>query len=69
MLATYIVRRILYGRGEPASMGMLQPSDSQWFAPNLPTYARDVAKARQGLKDYIGKDMRRLVQQSSVTDS
>jgi peptide/nickel transport system substrate-binding protein len=60
-----IVRRILYGRGEPASMGMLQPSDSQWFAPNLPTYPRDLARARSlldqaGIRDLDGDGLREL---------
>ncbi|HVM15507.1 MAG TPA: ABC transporter substrate-binding protein [Egibacteraceae bacterium] len=60
-----LLRRILLGRGELASMGMLQPSDSPWFAPNLPTYPRDVARARSlldgaGLRDVNGDGLREL---------
>lgn len=58
-----LVRRILLGHGEPATTGLLQPSDSPWIAPNLPTYDRDVAKAKAlldqaGLRDVNGDGVR-----------
>jgi peptide/nickel transport system substrate-binding protein len=58
-----LVRRILLGRGEPAMTGLLQPSDSPWIAPNLPTYDRDVVKAKAlldqaGLRDLNGDGIR-----------
>ena len=60
-----ILGRVLFGRGELASMGMLQPSDSPWYAPNLPTYPRDLAKAKSlldqaGVRDLDGDGVREL---------
>lgn len=60
-----LVRRILLGRGEPAMTGLLQPSDSPWVAPNLPTYDRDVGRARalldqSGVRDMNGDGVRDL---------
>ncbi len=59
-----MVARLLLGRGEPASAGGLAPNH-EMLAPNLPTYNRDVAKARTmldelGLKDTNGDGMREL---------
>jgi len=60
-----LVRRILLGQGEPAMTGLLQPSDSLFVAKDLPTYDRDVARAKSlldqaGLKDVNGDGVRDL---------
>lgn len=47
-----LVRRILFGQGVPGSTGGLAPSNA-WAAADLPSYPRDVVKAR-GLLDQIG---------------
>ncbi len=59
-----MVSRILLGRGEPASVAGLAP-DHEMLAPGLPTYDRNVARARTmldeiGLKDANGDGMREL---------
>lgn len=59
-----LVRRILFGRGEPGSTGGLAPT-SPWAAPGLPTYDHDVAKSEAlldaiGLKDANGDGIRDL---------
>ena len=59
-----LVKRILFGRGEPGSSGNLAPSHP-YLAPNLPTYAKDVAKAKAlldeiGLRDANGDGVRDL---------
>jgi peptide/nickel transport system substrate-binding protein len=59
-----IVARLLQGRGEPGTVGGLSP-DHPLLAPGLPTYDRDVDKARSmldalGLKDGNGDGLRDL---------
>ena len=59
-----LVKRILFGRGEPGSLGGLAPSH-EFAAPNLPAYDRDLAKARTlldgiGLRDVNGDGVRDL---------
>jgi peptide/nickel transport system substrate-binding protein len=61
---TDLVTRILFGRGEPGSAGNLAPSHP-YLAPDLPTYAKDLAKARAlldeiGLRDTNGDGVREL---------
>lgn len=57
-----LVRRLLFGRGEPGSAGGLVPGNA-FLAKGLPSYERDVAKAKAlldevGLKDINGDGMR-----------
>ena len=57
-----MVARLLLGRGTPASVAGLAP-DHEMLAPGLPTYERDVAKARSlldelGMKDTNGDGLR-----------
>ncbi len=47
-----LVSRVLFGRGEPGSMGGLAPSND-FLAKDLPAYDRDLARAK-GLMDEIG---------------
>jgi peptide/nickel transport system substrate-binding protein len=59
-----LVKRILFGQGVPGSPGGLAPSNP-WAAPGLPSYPRDVAKAKAlldqiGLKDADGDGARDL---------
>ncbi len=59
-----MVKRILLGRGEPGSLGGLAPSH-EFVAQGLPTYDRDVARARSlldgiGLRDTNGDGVREL---------
>lgn len=59
-----MVDRLLLGRGEPASVAGLAPNH-EMLAPGLPTYERDVAKARAlldelGMKDTNGDGLREL---------
>jgi peptide/nickel transport system substrate-binding protein len=59
-----LVKRILFGRGEVGSSGNLAPSHA-YVAADLPTYAKDVAKARAlleeiGLRDTNGDGIREL---------
>ncbi len=59
-----MVNRILFGRGLPGSPGGLSPA-SAYFAPDLPAYDRDLAKARAlleaaGLRDLHGDGKRDL---------
>ena len=59
-----MVARLLQGRGAPESVGGLSP-DHPMLAPDLPTYDRDVAKAKGmldalGLKDANGDGLRDL---------
>ncbi len=59
-----LVERILLGRGEPGSLGILAPSHPM-VAKDLPAYARDVGKARTllddaGLRDVNGDGTREL---------
>ena len=59
-----MVGRLLLGRGEPASVAGLAP-DHEMLAPGLPTYDRNVARARSmldelGLRDTNGDGMRDL---------
>jgi ABC-type transport system substrate-binding protein len=60
-----LVKRILLGGGEVGMMGMIQPSNSRWIAPGLPTYRRDAATAKAlfdqaGLRDVDGDGFRDL---------
>ena len=60
-----LVKRILLGGGEVGMMGMLEPSNSPWIPPRLPTYQRDVARAKAlfdqaGLRDADGDGVRDL---------
>jgi len=60
-----MLKRILLGRGEVGSLGMLEPSNSPYVAAGLPTYDHNVAKANAmldqiGLKDANGDGMRDL---------
>jgi peptide/nickel transport system substrate-binding protein len=59
-----MVTRLLQGRGEPGSVGGLTPGHPM-LAPDLPTYDRDVARAKSmldglGLKDTNGDGLREL---------
>jgi peptide/nickel transport system substrate-binding protein len=59
-----LVKRILFGRGQPGSAGNLAPSNP-FLADGLPTYAHSVAKAKAlldeiGLKDADGDGVRDL---------
>jgi peptide/nickel transport system substrate-binding protein len=59
-----MVNRLLQGRGEPESLGGLTPGHPM-LAPDLPTYDRDVARAKSmldglGLKDTNGDGLREL---------
>jgi peptide/nickel transport system substrate-binding protein len=59
-----MVSRLLLGRGDPASPGGLAP-DHPFLAANLPTYDRNVARARTmldeiGLRDVNGDGLRDL---------
>jgi peptide/nickel transport system substrate-binding protein len=59
-----MVARLLLGRGVPASVAGLAP-DHEMLATGLPTYERDVAKARSlldelGMKDTNGDGLREL---------
>ena len=59
-----MVARLLQGRGAPGTMGGLSP-DHPDLAPDLPTYDRDVPKAKSmldalGLKDTNGDGLREL---------
>jgi peptide/nickel transport system substrate-binding protein len=59
-----LVSRILFGRGQPASTGGLSP-DHEMGAQGLPTYDRNVERARQmldglGLRDANGDGFREL---------
>ena len=59
-----MVARLLLGRGEPASVAGLAP-DHEMLAPGLPTYDRNVARARSmldelGLRDSNGDGVREL---------
>ena len=59
-----MVTRLLQGRGEPGSVGGLTPGHPL-LAPDLPTYDRDVARAKSmldglGLKDTNGDGLREL---------
>lgn len=59
-----MVSRLLLGRGEPASVAGLAP-DHEMLAPGLPTYDRNVARARAmldelGLRDTTGDGVREL---------
>jgi peptide/nickel transport system substrate-binding protein len=59
-----MVDRLLQGRGEPGSVGGLTPGHPL-LAPDLPTYDRDVARAKSmldglGLKDANGDGLREL---------
>jgi peptide/nickel transport system substrate-binding protein len=59
-----MVKRILFDRGEPGSLGGLAPSH-QFAATGLPAYDRDLAKARSlldaaGLRDVNGDGVRDL---------
>src|SRR5687768_3603499 len=59
-----LVARLLQGRGAPGTVGGLSP-DHPLLAPDLPTYDRDVSKARSmldriGLKDVNGDGLRDL---------
>ncbi len=59
-----MVARLLQGRGAPGTVGGLSP-DHPLLAPDLPTYDRDVAKAKSmldalGLKDTNGDGLRDL---------
>ncbi len=60
-----LVKRILLGGGEVGMMGMLEPSNSPWIDPSMPSYERDVAKAKAlldqaGVKDANGDGIRDL---------
>ncbi len=59
-----LVKRILLGGGQVAMIGVIQPSNSPWIAPDLPTYRRDVAKAK-ALLDQAG--LRTLTATGSAT--
>lgn len=66
-----MVARLLLGRGAPASVAGLAP-DHEMLAPGLPTYERDVAKARAlldelGMKDTNGDGLRELPDGSKFT--
>lgn len=66
-----LVKRILLGQGAPGSMGDLAPSNL-YAAIGLPTYDRDVAKAKAlldeiGLKDANGDGTRDLPDGSAFT--
>ncbi len=57
-----LVSRVLFGRGEPGSLGGLAPSND-YAAKDLPDYGKDLAKARAlleeiGLRDANGDGMR-----------
>jgi peptide/nickel transport system substrate-binding protein len=59
-----MVARLLQGRGEPGSVGGLTPGHPL-LAPDLPTYDRDVARAKSmldalGMKDTNGDGLREL---------
>jgi peptide/nickel transport system substrate-binding protein len=59
-----LVKRILFGRGEAGSAGNLAPSH-QYLAPDLPAYAKGLAKAKAlldeiGLRDLNGDGLRDL---------
>ncbi len=59
-----LVKRILFGRGEAGSAGNLAPSHT-YLAPDLPAYAKDLAKANTlldeiGLRDVNGDGFRDL---------
>jgi peptide/nickel transport system substrate-binding protein len=59
-----MVSRLLQGRGAPGSVGGLTP-DHPFLAPDLPTYDRDVTRARSlldalGLRDTNGDGLREL---------
>jgi peptide/nickel transport system substrate-binding protein len=59
-----MVARLLQGRGEPGSVGGLTPGHAL-LAPDLPTYERDVARAKSmldalGMKDTNGDGLREL---------
>ncbi|HEY4408242.1 MAG TPA: ABC transporter substrate-binding protein [Acidimicrobiia bacterium] len=59
-----MVSRLLQGRGAPGTVGGLSP-DHPMLAPDLPTYDRDVPKAKSmldalGMKDVNGDGMREL---------
>jgi peptide/nickel transport system substrate-binding protein len=59
-----LVARLLQGRGAPGTAGGLSP-DHPLLAPDLPTYDRDVSKAKSmldglGLKDLNGDGLRDL---------
>jgi peptide/nickel transport system substrate-binding protein len=59
-----MVNRLLLGRGQPASVAGLAP-DHEMLAPNLPTYDRNVARARTlldeiGIKDTNNDGVREL---------
>lgn len=45
-----LIERLLYGEGVPGSLGDLSP-DNAWFAPDLPTYPYDPARANQLLDE------------------
>jgi peptide/nickel transport system substrate-binding protein len=48
-----MVKRVLLGRGTVASMGMIEPPDSQWVPKDLPAYGHDPVKAA-ALLDQVG---------------
>jgi peptide/nickel transport system substrate-binding protein len=59
-----LVARLLQGRGAPGTVGGLSP-DHPLLAPDLPTYDRDVPRAKSmldglGLKDVTGDGLREL---------
>ncbi|MBA2296414.1 MAG: hypothetical protein H0W14_00060 [Actinobacteria bacterium] len=66
-----LVRRLLFGRGRPGSLGILAPS-SPFAAEDLPTYPYSQATARRlldavGLRDRDGDGMRDLASGQAFT--
>lgn len=60
-----LLKRILLGRGEVGNLGVLEPSNSPFFAKDTATYGFDLAKAKGlldeiGLKDATGDGVRDL---------